>query len=45
MVWRLTPQFSGGALSYVQWHFIHDRPLQLLVRRYLYVVACSFSVI
>jgi len=48
MVWRLTPQFSGGALSYVQWHFIHDRPLQLLqllVRRYLYVVARSFSVI
>jgi len=44
MVWRLTPQFSGGALSYVQWHFIHDRPLQLLqllVTRYLYVVARS----
>jgi len=30
---RLTPQFSGGALSYVPWHFISDRPLQLLVRR------------
>jgi hypothetical protein len=28
-----TPQFSGGALTYVPWHFIHDRPLQLLVRR------------
>jgi hypothetical protein len=42
---RLTPQFSGGALSYVQWHFIHDRPLQLLGRRHRYVVACSFSVI
>src|SRR5437762_130088 len=28
---RLTPQFSGGALSYVPWHFMHDRPLQLLV--------------
>jgi len=44
MVWRLTPQFSGGALSYVQWHFIHDRPLQLLqllVRRYRSVVARS----
>jgi hypothetical protein len=31
--WRITPQFSGGTLSYVTWHFIHDRPLQLLVRR------------
>src|SRR5215471_17648287 len=31
--WRLTPQFSGGALTSVTWHFIHDRPLQLLVRR------------
>jgi len=30
---RLTPQFSGGALTKVPWHFIHDRPLQLLVRR------------
>ena len=28
---RITPQFSGGALSYVPWHFMHDRPLQLLV--------------
>jgi hypothetical protein len=30
---HLTPQFSGGALPYVPWQFIHDRPLQLLVRR------------
>src|SRR5689334_15809103 len=30
---RITPQFSGGALSYVPWHFISDRPLQLLVIR------------
>src|SRR5262245_46255340 len=30
---RLTPQFSRGALTYVTWHFIHDRRLQLLVRR------------
>src|SRR5580765_6063047 len=30
---RLTPQFSGGAVTYVPWHFIHHRPLQLLVRR------------
>jgi len=30
---RITPQFSGGALNYVPWHFIHHRPLQLLVRR------------
>jgi len=29
----LEPQFSGGALGYVPWHFIHHRPLQLLVRR------------
>jgi hypothetical protein len=28
-----TPQFSGGALNYVAWHFMPDRPLQLLVRR------------
>src|SRR5262249_1831150 len=28
----LTPQFSGGALPYVPWLFMHDRPLQLLVR-------------
>jgi hypothetical protein len=27
----VTPQFSGGALTYVSWHFIHDRPLHLLV--------------
>ena len=32
---RLTPQFSSGALPYVPWHFIHDRLLQLLVRRLL----------
>jgi len=32
---RLTPQFSGSALTYVPWHFISDRPLQLLVRRLL----------
>src|SRR5262249_980758 len=31
---RITPQFSGGALSYEPWHFIHHRPLQLLVRRH-----------
>src|SRR6476646_8281364 len=30
---RTTPQFSGGALTFVTWHFIHDRLLQLLVRR------------
>src|SRR4030095_7654644 len=30
---RLTPQFSGRALPYVTWHFIHHGPLQLLVRR------------
>jgi len=30
---RITPQFSGGALTYVPWHFMHDRPLQLLVMR------------
>ena len=30
---RLTSQFSGGAMPLVPWHFIHDRPLQLLVRR------------
>jgi len=30
---RLTLQFSGGTLSYVTWHFIPHRPLQLLVRR------------
>ena len=29
----LEPQFSGGALTYVPWHFMHDRPLQLLVMR------------
>jgi len=34
---RLTPQFSGGALTYVFWHFIPHRPLQLLVRR----LACA----
>jgi len=34
---RLTPQFSGGALTYVPWHFISDRPLQLLVRRLAHV--------
>ena len=22
---RITPQFSGGALPHVTWHFIHDR--------------------
>ena len=32
---RLTQQFSGGALRYVPWHFIYDRPLQLLVVRRL----------
>jgi hypothetical protein len=21
---RITPQFSGGALTYATWHFIHD---------------------
>jgi len=31
---RITPQFSGGSLTYVTWHFIHDRPLQLLVMRW-----------
>ena len=30
---RITPQFSGGAPPYVPWHFMCDRPLQLLVRR------------
>ena len=30
---QLTPQFSGGALPYVSWHFISHRPLQLLVMR------------
>jgi hypothetical protein len=30
---RLTPQFSGRALPYAPWHFIHHGPLQLLVRR------------
>jgi len=30
---RLTPQFSGGTLTFVTWHFIPHRPLQLLVRR------------
>jgi hypothetical protein len=30
---RLTPQFSGGALTLVPWHFISHRPLQLLVMR------------
>jgi hypothetical protein len=29
----ITPQFSGGALPYVPWHFMCDRPLQLLVMR------------
>ena len=28
---RLTPQFNGGAPTYVTWHFISHRPLQLLV--------------
>ncbi len=28
-----TPRFSGGALIYVPWYFIHDRPLQPVVRR------------
>jgi hypothetical protein len=32
-MWRLTPQFSGGSLTYMPWHFISHRPLQLLVRR------------
>jgi len=29
---RIAPQFSGRALRYVPWHFIHHGPLQLLVR-------------
>jgi hypothetical protein len=31
---RLTPRFSGGALTYMPWHFIRHRPLQLLVSRW-----------
>ena len=30
----LEPQFSGGALPYVPWHFIHHRPLQPVVSRH-----------
>src|SRR5213078_3489152 len=41
---RLTPQFSGGALPYVPWHFISHGPLQLLVRR-LAVVAIDAKTI
>jgi hypothetical protein len=33
LYWRLTLQFSGGALPYVLWHFIHHRPLQPVVMR------------
>jgi len=33
--YRLTPQFSGGAMLPVPWHFIPHRPLQLLVSRHL----------
>jgi hypothetical protein len=29
----LTFRFSGGALTFVPWHFIHHRPLQPVVRR------------
>ena len=32
---RITPQFSGGALTHVPWHFIPNRPLQLLVSSHL----------
>jgi hypothetical protein len=28
---RLTPRFSGGAMSRAPWHLMHDRPLQPLV--------------
>jgi hypothetical protein len=30
---RLTSRFSGGALPFVPWHFIHHRPLQPVVMR------------
>ena len=30
---RITPRFSGGAPTYVPWHFVHHRPLQPVVRR------------
>jgi hypothetical protein len=30
---RITPQFSGGVMSPVPWHFMDGRPLQLLVSR------------
>jgi hypothetical protein len=31
---RLTSRFSGGAPTFVPWHFIHHRPLQPVVRRH-----------
>ena len=31
---RITFRFSGSALTSVPWHFIHHRPLQLVVMRY-----------
>jgi len=41
---RLTPQFSGGALTFVTWHFIHNRPLQLLVmRRPTHFLGCHLA--
>jgi hypothetical protein len=30
---QLTSRFSGGALTFVPWHFIHPRPLQPVVMR------------
>lgn len=30
-----TFRFSGGALPYVPWHFVHRRPLQPVVMRLL----------
>jgi hypothetical protein len=38
---RLTPQFSGGELTNVPWHFIHHRPLQLLISRLAQRVSCD----